>query len=101
MRWRINPKETFKTPEERGKFVMTMIDEVKAEMQTGVIKDCGTCVDGSGGYLVYEAQSEADVFASLHKWMSHVDFDARQVLTIEQLLEVRKGTASQTGKQTS
>ena len=100
VRWRMNPKETFKTAEERGKFVALLLDGVKADLQAGVMKDWGSCIDGSGGHCIYEAPSEADVFASLHRWMPHVDFDARQVLTVEQLLESRKA-ASQTGKQTS
>jgi hypothetical protein len=100
VRWRMNPKETFKTAEERGKFVTLLLDWVKADLQAGIMKDWGSCIDGSGGYCIYEAPSEADVFASLHRWMPQVDFDARQVLTVEQLLESRK-TAPQTGKQTS
>ena len=96
----MNPKETFKSPEERGKFVKNMIDEVKADMQAGVIKDWGTCIDGSGGYCIFEVPSESDVFVSIHRWIPQVDFDARQVLTVEQLIQVRKAPASLTGEQT-
>ena len=94
----MNPKETFGTPEERGRFTMMMIDGAKAEMQTGSIKDSGTFIDGSGGYIIYEVAKEADVFASLHKWVPHLSFDVRQVLTLDQLLEMRKGTLSMTSK---
>jgi hypothetical protein len=45
--------------------------------------------------------SEADFFASLHKWMPHVDFDVRQVLTVEQAIESLKEAASQASKQIS
>jgi hypothetical protein len=99
VRWRINPKATFKTADERGKFLLLLLEGVKADMQAGLIKDCGICIDGSGGYSIYEAPSEAEVFASLRRWMPHVVFDARQVLTVEQLLESGKGDASQAGKQ--
>ncbi|MGD0450195.1 MAG: DUF3303 family protein [Candidatus Bathyarchaeia archaeon] len=92
VRWRMSPNESFKSPEERGKFVMIMLDEVKSEMEaTGGLKDFGVCVDGSGGYCVYEVTKEADVFDSLHKWMSHVDFDVRRVLTAQQQIDARKG----------
>ena len=101
VRWRPNPKETYKTAEERGKFVLLMLEGVKADMQAGIIKDWGCCIDGTGGYSIYEVMSEADVFASIKKWVPHVDFDVRQVLTVEQLLESRKGDASQAGKQIS
>ena len=92
-------KETFKTAEEREKFVLRVLDWVKVELQAGIMKDWGSCVDGSGGYCIYEVPSEADVFAYLRRWRPHIDFDARQVLTIEQLLESREGAVSQAGKQ--
>jgi hypothetical protein len=100
VRWRMNPKETFKTPKERDKLVMLMLDSVKSDMQVGLITDWGTCVDGSGGYLIYEVQSEKEMFDSLRKWMPQVAFDARQVLTIEQLIASRKGAPSQIGTKT-
>jgi len=100
VRWRMNPKETFKTPEERDNLLKMMINSVKSDMQVGLIKDMGTCIDGSGGYLIYEVQSEKEMFASLQKWMPQVAFDARQVLTIEQLTAVRKGAPSQIGTKT-
>ncbi|HVP92532.1 MAG TPA: DUF3303 family protein [Acidobacteriota bacterium] len=90
VRWRVNPKEVFKTPEEREKFLMLLLGQVNTEMQDGVIKDWGSYVDGSGGFLIYEVPNEADVFASLRKWTPHIDFDVRQVLTIQQLIEARK-----------
>jgi len=96
----MNPKEAFKTAEERGKFVLLLLEEVKADLKNGAMKDWGSCIDGSGGYCIYEVPSEADLFDSLHKWMPQVDFDARQVLTVDQLLETRNA-ASQIGKQTS
>jgi hypothetical protein len=96
----MNPKETFKTAEERGKFVAEVLDGAKADLHAGIMKDWGSFIDGSGGYCIYESPSEADVFASLHRWIPQMDFDARQVLTVEQLLEARKA-ASLSGKQTS
>jgi len=99
VRWRPNLKEKFKSAEEREKFVLLMLEGVKADLQAGVMKDWGTCIDGSGGYCIYEVPSEADVFAYLRRWRPHIDFDARQVLTIEQLLESREGAVSQAGKQ--
>ena len=95
VRWRMNPHESFKTPEDRGKFVMKMLDDVKEEMQSGKITDWGTCIDGSGGYSVYEVPSDRDVFDSLQKWVPHVTYDVRQVLTVQQLIEARKGAAPQ------
>ena len=100
VRWRINPKETFKTAEERGKFVAQVIAETRAELQVGIMKDWGTFIDGSGGYCVYEASSEEAVFESLHRWTPQTIFDVRQVLTVDQLLATRSGVALPSGKQT-
>jgi hypothetical protein len=100
VRWRINPKETFKTAEERGKFVARILDESKADLQTGIMKDWGCCIDGSGGYCIYEEPNEAAVFASLHRWMPQIDIDVRQVLTVDQLLAAR-GAVSFSGKHRS
>ena len=92
VRWRMSPKESFKSSDERGKFVMIMLDEIKAEIQSGGgLTDFGVCVDGSGGYCVYEVTRETDVFSSLSRWRSHVDFDVRQVFTAQQLIDSRKG----------
>jgi len=97
----MNPKETFKTAEEREKYVLSMFQGVMADMEAGVIKDFGYCVDGSGGYCIYEAQNEADVFKSLRKWLPHIVYDARQVFTVDQLKESRKGDTGQAGRQIS
>jgi len=95
-RWQMNPKENFKTAEERAKLVLLMLRMVKEEIQAGLIKDFGSCVDGSGGYAVFEVASEADLFNYLHKWAPHVNFDARQVINIDQAIESNKKTASET-----
>jgi len=71
---------------------MVMLDEAKGEVESGGgLRDFGVCIDGSGGYCVYEVTKEIDVFDSLSKWKSHVDFDVRQVLTAQQLIDTRKG----------
>ena len=74
---------------------MVMLDEAKGEVESGGgLRDFGVCIDGSGGYCVYEVTKETDVFDSLSKWKSHVDFDVRQVLTAQQLTAVRKEPSS-------
>jgi len=71
---------------------MVMLDEAKKEIQSGGgLKDFGVYVDGSGGYCIYEVAKETNVFDSLSKWRSHVDFDVRQVLTAQQLIDTRGG----------
>jgi len=102
VRWRMSPKESFSSPEERGRFVMVMLDDVQEEIESGRgLKDFGVCVDGSGGYCVYEVAKEANVFDSISKWNSHVDFDVRQVLTAQQLIDARKGASPSTAVKTA
>jgi hypothetical protein len=100
VRWGMSPKECFKTAEERRKFEVEVFKETMAQLQAGFMKDWGGYADGSGGYFIYESPSEADVFASLRRWMPQINFEVREVLTIEQFLELRKAE-SLTGKQTS
>ena len=98
IRWRMNPKVPIKTEEELERAVLLMLKGVKADLQAGLMKDWGMCIDGSGGYMVCEVPSEAELFDSLHKYRAYVGFDAMQVLTVEQTMESRKQTGSQTGK---
>ena len=97
-RWQINPKETFKTAEERAKLMLLMLEMVKKDIQSGLIKDFGSCVDGSGGYAIFEVENEADLFNSLKKWAPHVNFDARQVINIDQAIEKNTIASSEAKK---
>jgi len=98
IRWRMNPKVPVKTEAELNRAVLLMLEGVKADLQAGLTKDWGMCVDGSGGYLVCEVPSETELFNSLQKYRAYLDFDAMQVLTVEQAIKSRKQTASQTGE---
>ena len=95
----MNPKECFKTAEERAKFEVQVLSETKAQLQSGFMKDWGGYADGSGGYFIYESPGEMDVFAALRRWMPQINFEVREVLTIEQFVELRKAE-SLTDKQT-
>jgi hypothetical protein len=87
----MNPKEcSFKTAEERAKFEMQVMKETMAQLQAGLMKDWGGYADGSGGYFIFESPSEAELFASLRRWMPQIEFDVREVLTVEQFLELRR-----------
>jgi hypothetical protein len=101
VRWRINPKQPIKTAEELEELELLMLERVKANLQAGGLKDWGICVDGSGGYSVFEVASEAELFAYLRQSMPYVDFDVRQVLTVEQAIESRRAAASQASKRVS
>ena len=91
VRWHMNPKESFKDAEERRKFEVQVMSATKAALLAGLMKDWGGYADGNGGYFIYESPSEADVFAAIRIWMPQMNFEVREVLTIEQLIELRKG----------
>jgi hypothetical protein len=100
VRWRMNPKVPIATEDELNKTVLQMLEGAKSELQAGSMKDWGICVDGSGGYFIYEVPDEARLFEYIGKYRPYVDLEARQVLTIEQAIESRKQASSKTGKQT-
>ena len=49
------------------------------------IMDLGEYCDGSGGYALGEV-NEADLYVSLIKWWPYCDFDAKPVLTVDQVI---------------
>ncbi len=87
VRWRANPKFCPKSAEEQERIRLPMLKTVKADFQVCAIKDWGRCIDGSGGYTIWEMPSEADLFASLKKYQPYLEFDVRQVITVEQAIE--------------
>ncbi len=101
VRWRMNPKVSIAAEDELNETIIKMLESVKGELQADSMKDWGICVDGSGGYMIYQVPDEATLFEYLGKFRSYLDLEARQVLTVEQALESRKLAASQAGKQTS
>jgi hypothetical protein len=86
IKWKVNPQMMPASPEERMKLLQSMSEMVKAEVNSGEIMDWGEYCDGSGGYALSEG-NEADLYASLIKWWPYVDFDAKSVLTIDQVIE--------------
>jgi hypothetical protein len=94
VKWQMNPMAIPADPEQRVKGWLSMLDAIKRDMQAGTIKDWGICCDGSSGYTIAEAASETDLYTSLLKWMPHVNFDAKPVLTIDQTIaSIKKATA--------
>ncbi len=106
LRWRANPKFCPESDEEREKMRLPMLKAVEADMHAGVLKDWGRCVDGSGGYSIWEVPSEDALFAGLRKYKPYLDFDVREVVNLEQAIEYSikalerfKKAASQPSKQ--
>jgi hypothetical protein len=74
-------------PEELMKLLQSMNERVKALIISGEIEDWGEYCDGSGGYSIGEGNEVADLYSSLIKWWPYVDFEAKPVLTIDQVIE--------------
>jgi uncharacterized protein YciI len=98
IRWQINTKYCPPTPEERENLELATLEEdyasLKAARAAGIMMDTGRFVDRSGGYTVTEAPSEEAVFVELQKarqkWGLQVNFDVKQVLTVEEALEAAR-----------
>jgi hypothetical protein len=85
--WEMNPLETPKNPEERIKGWLALLQLVVTDQKAGLIKDWGMGAGGNRGYSIIEADSEAELFRRLLKWMPYVGFKAYPVLTAEQTIE--------------
>jgi hypothetical protein len=99
IKWKVNSQMMPpSSPEERIKLLQSMNEMVKEEIESGKIMDWGEYCDGSGGYGIGEG-SEADLYADWIKWWPYVDFDAKPVLTIDQVIEAtNKAVAEMKGK---
>ena len=99
VRWQLNPQWTPATPEERVKLWLGLLEMVKADFQTGKVKDWGNVPGEARGYTIREDASEADLFTALLKWMPYVNFEVRPVLTIDQTVEsIKKAVATAQAK---
>jgi hypothetical protein len=58
----------------------------KADIQTGVFRDFGMCMEGCNGYIIFEIDSEENLFTHLRKWQPYVSFDVKQVQTIDEAI---------------
>lgn len=99
VKYKVNPLMMPTSPEERMKLLQSMNEGIKALLDSGEIKDFGEYCDGSGGYTIGEGDDLADLYASLMRWWPYVDFDAKPVLTIDQVIEAtNKAVAEIKGK---
>ncbi len=72
-----------------------MLEKVKTDMKNGRLVDWGNNADGSGGYSIREAANETDLFTWMLKWMPHVNFEVKPVLTVDQTIESIKKAATE------
>jgi hypothetical protein len=82
-------------PEERLKLLQSMNEMVREEIKSGLILDWGEYCDGSGGYAIGEGDDITELYVGLIKWWPYVDFDAKPVLTIDQVIESTNRVAAE------
>lgn len=93
MKWHINPLTVPVSPEERGKLWITMLEMVKADLKSGVLTDWGVGPDSSEGYALAETD-EVSLNAEIIKWLPHIVYDIRPVLSVDQVLgNIKKAAA--------
>jgi hypothetical protein len=94
VKWELNPLASPEDPVKRATLWISMLEMVKADMESGRFTDWGAHVDITGGYCVAEG-TEAEVFASLLKWIPYVIFDVKPVLNADQVIDTIKKAIAQ------
>ena len=85
MKWHINPLTVPVKPEERVKLWISMLEMVKADLKSGALTDWGMHSDLSGGFALAETD-EVSLHAEILKWIPHIVFDIKPVLTADQVI---------------
>jgi hypothetical protein len=93
MRWELNPMFTPQSIEQSIKLGLSMLERVRADLQSGELTDWGMYSDSSGGYCFAETD-EQTLHATILKWMPFVSFDIKPVLTVDQVIGNIKQIAS-------
>ena len=93
MRWQLNPMFTPANPEERVKLWLSMLEMVRADLQSGSLTDWGICSDISAGYAFAEGD-EKTIHASILKWIPYLNFDIKPVLSVDNVIANIKQAAS-------
>lgn len=91
--WKMNPDMVPKDPEERMKLWLSMMDMIKASLRSGEILDWGEFCDLSGGYTISEGD-DMDHLIGLMRYTPYVIFDAKPVLSADQVIEAIRKAAS-------
>jgi hypothetical protein len=95
LRWHFNPTALPENPEERGKLLVSMLEAVKADLNSGVLTDWGVCSDPKGcsdsseGYMLAETD-ENTLRTTIRKWSPYIIFDTSPVMTVDQTIASMK-----------
>jgi hypothetical protein len=92
MEWELDTTKIPIDPKERAAAWLPMIQMVKQDMQSGVIKEWGTYLGEGKGFGFAEA-SEEEVENMTQKYIPFVHFTAHPAITIDQLEKTLKELA--------
>ena len=93
IRWHLNPMFIPTNPDERGRLWMSLLERVKIELSSGMLKDWGICSDSSAGYALSESD-EAMLHTAIQKYIPYVSFDIKPILSVDQSIESIKRSAT-------
>jgi hypothetical protein len=95
IKWKVNRQMMPTSPEECIKLLQSMNEGVREAINSGEIVDWGEYCDASGGYAIGEGDDVTELYASLIKWRPYVDFDAKPVLTIDQVIQATNSAVAE------
>ena len=84
MEWELDATKIPVNPQERATAFLPMLQMVKQDMQSGVIKEWGNYVGEMRGFGVCEG-SEEEVEKMTQKYVPIVQFTAHPAITVDQL----------------
>jgi hypothetical protein len=87
MKWKVNPQMMPNDAEECMKLLQSANKEIKSLLDSGMILDWGEYCDGSGGYTTFEGDDMTKLYTLLLTWWPYIEFDAKPVLTIDQVIK--------------
>lgn len=88
--WELDTSRIPEDPGARKEQWRTLQDAVQRQLQSGQMEDWGLCVGETTGYCVIEG-TERDVGKVTSGYVPYVNFDVKQVTTIQQAIENLEG----------
>jgi hypothetical protein len=86
VKWQKNESLMPQDPVMMAKLQLSLLEGAKADLKSGKIIDWGSYSDASGGYLIVEG-NESDLFNGILKYYPYISFDAKPVLSVDQVIE--------------
>ena len=85
--WESNDSLMPADQEERGKFIMSLLEGVKNDLASGGLKMWGISSGGGHGYSISEL-SEKEQFALMMKYTPYIKFEVNPMLSADEMIEV-------------